>query len=299
MEYALALASAVLLGTGFVLQQRAAAQAPKGQFLRLRLLTGLLRQPWWLAGAAAMAAGEVGAAWVLGHLELSIAEPLLTSNLLFALVLAGPLSRQRATRTELIGAALLSAGVAALTLGQAAKSAAVSFGTFAHWPAAVVVGLVAYGLVLAGYRRQGEQRALFTGLAAGLLLGITDALTRSTVRLLTGHPLLHVLATWPAYCLLAVGLLAFFLMQSAFNAGPLHASLPGVAAAEPASGMLLGIVVFGDPVFVTPGMLALRTAGLLVLIAGVIMVARSPSLSGLRKRPDRPAASAAPSGSQH
>lgn len=288
MEYLLALAAAVLLGTGFVLQQRAAEQAPKAQFLRLRLLTGLLRQPWWLAGAAAMAAGEAGAAWVLGHLELSIAEPLLTSNLLFALVLAGPLARQRATRTELAGAVLLSGGVAALTLGQAPKSASVSFGTFAHWPAAALVGLIAYGLVLAGHRWQGEQRALCTGLAAGLMLGISDALTRSTVRLLTGQPLLHLFTTWPAYCLIAVGATGFFLMQSAFNAGPLHASLPGIAAAEPVSGMLLGIVVFGDPVFVSPGMLGLRTGGILALIAGVVLVARSPSLAGLRRTQARP-----------
>jgi len=48
---------------------------------------------------------------------------------------------------------------------------------------------------------------------------------------------------------------------------------------------MLGIVVFGDSVFVSPGMLALRTAGLAALVAGVIMVARAPALSSLRKIP--------------
>jgi hypothetical protein len=74
-------------------------------------------------------------------------------------------------------------------------------------------------------------------------------------------------------------------MESAFNAGPLHASLPGIAAAEPVAGIMLGVVVFGDPVFVSPGMLALRAAGVAALIIGVVMVARAPALSGLRKLP--------------
>jgi hypothetical protein len=44
-------------------------------------------------------------------------------------------------------------------------------------------------------------------------------------------------------------------------------------------------VVFADPVFVSPGMLALRAAGIAALIIGVIMVARAPVLSSLRKLP--------------
>ncbi|HEX7267903.1 MAG TPA: hypothetical protein VF256_10815 [Streptosporangiaceae bacterium] len=59
-----------------------------------------------------MVAGQIASGWVIGHLKLSIAEPLLASNLVLALF-AAPLSRQRVTRAELIGAVILSAGVAA------------------------------------------------------------------------------------------------------------------------------------------------------------------------------------------
>jgi drug/metabolite transporter (DMT)-like permease len=291
VEYLLALTAAVLLGIGFVLQQRAAQKAPAAHFLRLRLLGDLLRKPWWLAGVAAMVAGQLTSAWVLGHLELSIAEPLLASNLIFALLLAAPLSRQRATKTELIGAVILSAGVAALALTRGPKSAAVSFGSFAYWPAAAGIGLLAYLLVHAGLRRP-EQRAVLTGIAAGLVFGISDALTRRTMQLLSGHPVTALLTDWPVYCLVGAGLAGFLLMESSFNAGPLHASLPGIAAAEPVSGIVLGIVVFGDPVFVSPGMLALRAAGMVALVAGVILVARAPALGGLRKLPVRHGAAA-------
>jgi hypothetical protein len=71
-------------------------------------------------------------------------------------------------------------------------------------------------------------------------------------------------------------------MESAFNAAPLHASLPAITAAEPVVGIFLGVLVFGDVIRVSPGTLALQAAGLVALVAGVILVARAPALSSLR-----------------
>lgn len=89
-------------------------------------------------------------------------------------------------------------------------------------------------------------------------------------------------------------------MESSFNAAPLHASLPAITAAEPVAGMLLGVVVFGDVVHLSPGMLALQAAGIVALVAGVILVARAPALSQLsrpavllqRQAPGQPATDA-------
>jgi hypothetical protein len=72
-------------------------------------------------------------------------------------------------------------------------------------------------------------------------------------------------------------------MQNAFSAGPLHASLPTMAAGEPVAGIALGIVVFGDRIQVTPGMLAIEAGGIAALIIGVVLVARSSAFSGLHK----------------
>ena len=117
-DIVIALAAAMLLGVGFVLQQHAAEQAPKAYFLRLRLITDLLHRPRWLVGLAVMIAGQLCSAWAVGHLDLSLAEPLLATNLIFALALAVPLSRQQLRATEIIGAVLLSGGVAALSLAR-------------------------------------------------------------------------------------------------------------------------------------------------------------------------------------
>jgi drug/metabolite transporter (DMT)-like permease len=281
-DIVIALVAAMLLGVGFVLQQHAAEQAPKAYFLRLRLLTDLLRRPRWLAGLVVMVAGQLCSAWAVGHLDLSLAEPLLATNLIFALALAVPLSRQQLRATELIGAVLLSGGVAALSLARSPGTPDVSFGSPADWPVAAGIAVVAYCFVHAGRRRSGPQRALLTGIAAGLVFGISDALTRRTVQIMDSHSFVTLFTSWPAYCVIVAGLIGLWLLESSFNAAPLHSSLPGITAAEPLTGILLGVVVFGDVIRISPGMLALQAAGLAAIVTGVILVARAPALSALR-----------------
>ena len=188
MAVMIALAVALLAGVGLVLQQRAAEQAPKTYFLRLRLIADLIRRPRWLAGIAVMAAGQLLSVWVLGHLDLSVAEPLLATSLIFALLLAAPLSGQALRATELVGALVLSLGVTALSVARTVSSQGARFGSFAYWPTAAGIAVAAWLFVMAGRWRSGQQRATLTGCAAGLVFGIADALTRRTVQPLTRTP---------------------------------------------------------------------------------------------------------------
>ena len=283
MDYAITLVAALLLGTGFVLQQHAAERAPESHYLSVRIIGDLLHKRKWLAGIGCMILGQVLAAWSIGHLELSFVEPLLTTNLLFALVLAVPLSGQAVRVTEVIGALLLIAGETILSLARSTQPIGQSFGSFSHWPAAAVIAGIAFLTVQAGRRRAGNRRATLTGLGAGLVFGIQDALTRQTIQVLQHHGISGMLDRWSVYCLVATGAVGILLMQSAFNAGPLHSSLPTISAGEPVAGILLGILVFGDRVQLTPGMLAMQAGGLAALVGGVVLVARAPALANLRK----------------
>jgi hypothetical protein len=286
VDYAITLVAAVLLGIGFVLQQYAARQEPESRFLSLRILTDLLRKPRWLIGIVCMVAGQLLAAWSLGHLELTVVEPLLTTYLLFALLLAVPMSKQAMHWTEVAGALILCVGVTLLSLSRSTKPIGLSFGSFSHWPAAAIIAGIAFVAVQIGLARGGPARATLTGLAAGLVFGIQDALTRQTLEVLQGHPVTVLLTSWPLYCLLGAGIVGLWLMQSAFSAGPLHSSLPAIAAGEPVAGIALGIVVFGDRIQISPGMLAIEAGGIAALIAGVVLVARSSAFGGLRKITD-------------
>jgi drug/metabolite transporter (DMT)-like permease len=283
VDYAITLVAALLLGIGFVLQQHAAELAPKSHFLSMRLVGDLFRNRQWLAGIVTMVLGQILAAWSIGHLELSFVEPLLATNLLFALILAIPLSSQAVRVTEVIGALLLIAGEAILSLARSAQPIGQSFGSFSHWPAAAVIAFIAFAAVQAGRRRSGKWRATLTGLGAGLVFGIQDALTRQTLQVLQHHGIMGLLHSWSAYCLVATGAVGILLMQNAFNAGPLHSSLPTITAGEPVAGILLGVLIFGDRVELSPGDLAVQAGGIFALVVGVVAVARAPALTSLRK----------------
>lgn len=285
MWYFIGAIAAVLLGAGFVLQQDAAQRVPQSDFLRPRLVADLLRQRRWLAGLGLMIAGMLLSGLVIGHMVLALSEPLLATNLLVALTIAGRISGQRVRARELVGAVILLAGVSALSVARSVTSVQDSVGSPAYWPyAGAAIAAAAAGFAIAGRRRQGELRGLLTGTAAGLVLGVQDALTRLTVRSLGSvHEVTALLISWPAYSLIAVGFIAVLLMQSAFNSAPLHASLPGITAAEPVAGIALGVVAFREKVPASPLLIALQAAGLLMLLAGVILVARAPALAGLRQ----------------
>jgi hypothetical protein len=319
LDYGLTLLAALLIGVGFVLQQIAAEREPDSRFLSLRLMTDLLRTPVWLAGIAAMVGGQVLAAWSIGHLTLSVVEPLLTTNLIWALILAVPLARRaqarearaqaraaRAARAEpdgagwatgvakrrpavrvweVAGAVVLCAGVGLLSAEQSTKPIGLSFGSFSHWPAAAAIAFIAFLCVQSGRRRQGRARVLLTGIAGGLVYGIQDALTRQTLEALQSGGISGMLQTWAPYALVGAGAIGIWLVQSAFNTGPLQLSLPAISAGEPVVGTLLGIIVFGDRIQIAPLQLGLKAGGILALVVGVVLVARAPALSHLRSWP--------------
>ncbi|HEX9065301.1 MAG TPA: DMT family transporter [Streptosporangiaceae bacterium] len=276
--------AAMLLGAGFVLQQHAAAQVPSDSFLHLRLIAQLLHKRIWLVGIAIMVAGQGLSAWALGHLSLTVSEPLLTTNLIFALLLAAPIYGEVPRRTEIAGALLLSAGVAALSVSRSVRALSESFGSFSHWPAAGLIAAIAALLVIAGRNGPASLRATLTGAGAGLLLGISDALTRRSVEIIDAHGLGALLTTWPGYAVVGTAAVGLWLTQSAFSAGPLHASLPAITGAEPLSGMALGVLVFGDEVHVTPWLLGLQAAGVAAMVGGVILVAQAPVFGQLHLR---------------
>jgi drug/metabolite transporter (DMT)-like permease len=280
VDYATTLVAAMLLGVGFVLQQYSAGKEPESSFLSLRLLTDLLSKRRWLLGIACMVAGYLLAAWSIGHLALTLVEPLLTTYLVWALVLAVPMSRQAVKLTEVAGALVLISGVTLLSVSRSTKPVGLSFGSFSHWYAAAIIAGMAFAAVQAGHRKRGQARATLTGLGAGLVFGIQDALTRQTLEILQAHSFMVLFTSWPAYALAGAGIVGLWLMQNAFSAAPLRASLPAIAAGEPVAGMALGIVVFGDRVQTSAGTLAIEAAGIAALIIGVVTVARSAAFSG-------------------
>ncbi|MFD0533715.1 DMT family transporter [Actinomadura luteofluorescens] len=115
---------------------------------------------------------------------------------------------------------------------------------------AVVLGLAVLVAVGGGHRDL-RVRAMLLATAAGLLYGLQDTLTRSVV-LLFDAGVSTAFRTWQPYGLLFIGALALLFAQSAFDAAPLRISLPASTAAEPLTGIALGVTIFGEKIRLSP-----------------------------------------------
>ncbi|MDH6119255.1 DMT family transporter [Kitasatospora sp. GAS204B] len=274
----LAIGAACCLGLGFVLQQHAAQRAPRSDLLHWRLLLDLLKVPEWLAGLTAMVIGLVLSAWALGLGEVSLVEPLLTTNLVFAMALASVLSRQRLGRSGWGGVVLLGLGVTAFILAGDPHSGGAAAGELRHWLVFGVVAGLALLLVSFGRRLPLFEEATVLALAAGLLYGLQDSLTRATANRIDAAGVAAVLHRWEPYAVVALGAVGLLLVQSAFEVAPLRMSLPALTAAQPLAGIVCAVGFLGDQLRVTPGALAWEAAGLLAMVLGVVLIGRHPSL---------------------
>jgi hypothetical protein len=130
-------------------------------------------------------------------------------------------------------------------------------------------------LILRAPRHPGAARATFLGAACGILFGLDAALAKASGHLLD-HGVAHALRAWEPYALAALGAYGFLLAQSAFQAGPLAASLPVITAADPVVAALIGGLAFHEGVAGGAPARALQVAAGVAIVAGVWLLARSP-----------------------
>ena len=268
---AFSLLAALLYAAASVLQHRAAVAAPREQSLKVGLLGHLAHNPWWVAGVAADGGGYVAQFLALGHGPLVIVQPLLVSGLLFALPLGAALSHRRITTRELWAAAAVVVGLAALLVA-AYPEQGQSDATGRAWAALLLATLVPAALLVVGALRVPTLKPVLLATSAGVLYGLTAALTKVTAHQL-GNGITHALTGWQLYVLIAVGVVGMVLTQSAFQAGPLKASLPALTVADPMVSVLIGITAFHEHVDQDPLRIAVELVGAVVMVGGVIALA--------------------------
>src|SRR5204862_273349 len=154
------------------------------------------------------------------------------------------LVRKRAVPTlpTWLGALMVSAGLG-LLLGIGSPTVGRSDMPWLQW---VLVGLTAWGLALlmvavALRSPWPSTRAALIGAAAGTLFGLQDALTRYCLHWIS-RDFGHLVLSWQPYVVILTAVYGLTLMQSAYEAGSLSASLPPMTIGEPVIGMLIGIV---------------------------------------------------------
>jgi hypothetical protein len=274
---AISLGAACLIGIGFVAQQKAAYREPLDEMLHPRLLLSLMRMPLWLVGIGLMLCGQILGAIALREADVSEVEPLLAMNLLFALTAAHVIYKEPFGRMLRLGAVLVSGGVALFLFAGRPHGGRIPDPLSLRWLAALPVVLAAMALLFLGLRRSLKVKAISLAAAAGALYGLQDVLTRSSLLALNDG--LSVLDDWQPYVLPCVAVVGLLLNQSAFDAAPLQISLPATTVVEPIIGIVLGAVIFYEQLRVSPGAIAGEVAGLVAMVAGTVILSRSPILA--------------------
>lgn len=275
---AIGLGAAFLLGLGFVVQQHAAAQAPADERLSIRLLIDLAHRPVWLAGIAAMVGGQMLGGFALGKGSLTLVEPLLTCNILFALPMAAAWRRRHLSLREWAGSLLLIGGLSGFVVAAGPGGRLASRVLASGWlEAGASIAVVVVALTWFAKRSGLGQEATLLAVGAGVLYGLQDGLTQR-ILLLLRHGWFHLVISWEPYALVAVT--GLVLAQSAFEAAPLTASLPALTIAEPICGIGLGAGLFGEHIRLGGLFLGFEGAAIVLMVVGVVMVARSPLVCG-------------------
>jgi drug/metabolite transporter (DMT)-like permease len=246
------------------------------------LLSRLVRRPLWLVGWCTNLLGFLVQAAALHVGSVALVQPLLVTQLLFAMPLSTAWARRWPTFLEWCGVTLISGGVAVFLLvrevapvgGEPNRIRVILAGL----TAALLVGL----LVAVAAGRPPLVHATLVSVGAGLCFAVSAVLMK-----LTSDDLLHrgVLATaldWPGYCLAVSTLTGLVLEQGAFATGSLSAAVAAMTITNPVASYLLGVLAFRVMPPTSPGALAALSGSGALLIIGVAALSRTPTVH----RPD-------------
>jgi uncharacterized membrane protein len=279
-----ALAAGCTFAVGSVLQQSAAREAPSEDSMSFRLLVGLAHRPRWLLGIASDFFSFGLQALALAFGPLALVQPLAVTGLLFAIPLAVRWRGRRLGTIEWLGTIAVALGLAAFLAG-ASPSDGVPQTSWVRWVLILIAvgGLMVLGILVGGVLR-GPLRASAYGLAAGAAFGLLAALTKASTHLLSEGAGVFFTA-WQPYAMAAVALSGAIVQQSAFQAGPLPASVPIMDAMEPAVAVCIGIFAFNESVDTSVPALVFEALGIALLLWGIVTLDRSPVVLELQASP--------------
>jgi hypothetical protein len=266
----LALLASLCFALGSLIQQGAARQT-HARALRLGLLVTLARERRWLGGMAltVFSFGIQAAA-----LAFALVQPLATLDVLFALPLIARLNHRPLTAKSIAGGLCVAAGMAVF-VGISPPTRGIGAPGITAWlPALIAIAALVAVSAAAALRARGTARVILLAASAAVIYGVLDGLTKSTVDILS-HRGAAVLTTWEPYALIAAGILGGLFGQSAFNAGPLSLSLPVIDTVEPATAVILAVVVFHESLSRTPWHLAVQLLGAATAAAGIVLLSHS------------------------
>jgi len=281
MVYLLATASALANALTSILQRMGVQDAAEDDSLRLSLMIHALKRGVWLLGLVVMVASFLLQAVALHLGNLSQVQPILTTELLFLVLILAIWFRFEIGRREWLGCVTAGSGLTGfLVLAQ--PRAGTRSPTTVGW---IVVGFVCGGVVVVTVlmARHGPRwwRAAMFGAAAAVGFAFTASLIKTVGNDATAD-WTHMFVHWQTYGLVMCGVGSLFLAQNAFHAGPIAASQGSLVLVDPLASLAIGIGLFGDNLRTSGAFGPLEAFSLLVMFVGAASLAHSPLISGIK-----------------
>jgi drug/metabolite transporter (DMT)-like permease len=286
MIFVLALGASLANALTSIFQRMGVEDAPTSTTLRLGLLAYAVRRKVWLLGFALMIVSFALQAAALHLGRLSEVQPILTTELVFLVIVLAAWFGFPVTRRELIGCLAVTGGLAGFLFFAHPEYGP---GTPPLW-AWIVTGIAcSAGIVVtvaAATRGPAWWRAAMFGTAAAISFAFTSALTKAVTGFAAAD-VASIFRHWQTYALAVFGSLAVFLAQNAFHAGPIVASQSTIVLVDPLASILIGVGLFGDDLRTSGWWGPLEALSLLLMFIGAFWLTQSPLVSGIKGSEDR------------
>ena len=281
MVYLLSLAAAMANALTSLLQRMGVEDAPEDSTLKLSLLTHALKRGVWLLGFAFMVGSFVMQAVALHLGDLSVVQPILTTELLFLVILLATWFRFRIGLREWLGCVAAAGGLAGFLIFAQPGGGNLHPSNLEWLVAGSICGGAIAVAVLLALRGPRWWRAAMFGAAGAVGFAFTASLIKRVGDYAVGD-WTHLLIHWQTYALALCGLGSVFLAQNAFHAGPIAASQTALVLVDPLASMAIGIGLFGDNLRTAGAFGPLEALSLLVMFLGAAFVTQSPLVAGMR-----------------
>ncbi len=281
MVYLLATFAALANALTSLLQRMGVEDAPADTTLKLSLMTHALKRGVWLLGFVVMVGSFVCQAVALHLGDLSQVQPILTTELLFLVLLLATWFRFRIGLREWIGCVAAAGGLAGF-LAFAQPGGGNLSPSNLGWLVAgsVCAGLIVLAVILA-LRGPRWWRAAMFGTAGAIGFAFTASLIKTVGDFVTAD-WTQMFVHWQTYGLAVCGVGSVFLAQNAFHAGPIAASQTALVLVDPLASIAIGIGLFGDNLRTAGAYGPLEALSLLIMFMGAVSVAHSPLISGMK-----------------
>jgi drug/metabolite transporter (DMT)-like permease len=240
-----------------------------------RLVLYLFRNPLWLLGWAALAGSFLFQALALHNGLISVVQPLLVTELIFALVLRRFWIHQSIRPVTWGSAALTCAGLAVFLVAGEPRGGQPT-PTSHHWIAAAAA-CGAGAAVLAALAQWGSpsRRAALYASAAATMWALVAVFIKTTTDTLTQFGVGGMFTHWPVYALAVSGVAGVVLEQAALHVGPLRISQPFLVIIDPLVSIALSVWLFDERFIPDAAILAVAAIAFAVMCTGVVLLTQT------------------------